>query len=219
MAASTDSRTIAVAGYRGLALFNVATNRWRLFGNLQHERDFVVNGGLVWCDDVLAVACMDLTKNRHEVSVASRGGARQRARGRADIAAPWAYGRRSGRVQLRCYDRHDNLDASSVLAREPMPAGVLAMAALPRTGEHGAPRLLVLLETLAVCVYRVPLAKPAGRTAAGRFELLLEASLAGLQPPLRNVRAILLAPTTPLCPGMQLRKKRSMNAHGHAYSV
>ena len=196
MAASTDSRTIAVAGYRGLALFNVATNRWRLFGNLQHERDFVVNGGLVWCDDVLAVACMDLTKNRHEVSVASRGGARQRARGRADIAAPWAYGRRSGRVQLRCYDRHDNLD-----------------------GEHGAPRLLVLLETLAVCVYRVPLAKPAGRTAAGRFELLLEASLAGLQPPLRNVRAILLAPTTPLCPGMQLRKKRSMNAHGHAYSV
>ena len=27
-----------MAGYRGLALFNVATNRWRVFGNLQHVR-------------------------------------------------------------------------------------------------------------------------------------------------------------------------------------
>ena len=44
-ALSPDGVDIAVAGRRGLALYSRRSARWRLFGDVSHERDLTVHVG------------------------------------------------------------------------------------------------------------------------------------------------------------------------------
>ncbi|OAD78538.1 hypothetical protein PHYBLDRAFT_163644 [Phycomyces blakesleeanus NRRL 1555(-)] len=54
---SRDGKYIAIAGKRGLAHYNTISGRWKMFGNQQQEKSFLVRGGLAWYKHVLIAAC------------------------------------------------------------------------------------------------------------------------------------------------------------------
>ncbi|KAI9028097.1 RIC1-domain-containing protein [Phycomyces nitens] len=54
---SRDGKYIAIAGKRGLAHYNTTSGRWKMFGNQQQEKSFLVRGGLAWYKHVLVAAC------------------------------------------------------------------------------------------------------------------------------------------------------------------
>ncbi|RUP50766.1 hypothetical protein BC936DRAFT_137723 [Jimgerdemannia flammicorona] len=69
---NSDGRYVAIAGRRGLAHYNMSSGRWKLFGNQQHEREFVVRGGMAWYKHVLIAACQDVSTKSQEIRLYSR---------------------------------------------------------------------------------------------------------------------------------------------------
>ncbi|CAG8513882.1 710_t:CDS:10 [Ambispora leptoticha] len=69
---SSDGRYIAISGRRGLAHYNVSSDRWKLFGNQQQEQEFAVRGGLLWFKHILVVACDNLRTHTNEIRMYSR---------------------------------------------------------------------------------------------------------------------------------------------------
>ena len=63
---------VAIAGNFGFAHYSVATKKWKLFGNIMHERDMVVTGGLTWWKDFICVACYNLQESRDEMRIYPR---------------------------------------------------------------------------------------------------------------------------------------------------
>ncbi|KAJ3025525.1 UNVERIFIED_CONTAM: hypothetical protein HDU68_007062 [Siphonaria sp. JEL0065] len=63
---------VAIAGTRGLAHYNIAFNRWKLFGNEKQEQSFTVRGGLFWHDEMLIAATEDLTTAGFQIRIFSR---------------------------------------------------------------------------------------------------------------------------------------------------
>lgn len=45
----------------------MSSGRWKLFGNQQQERDFVVRGGMAWYKHILIAACEDVKTKSQEV--------------------------------------------------------------------------------------------------------------------------------------------------------
>jgi hypothetical protein len=159
----------------------------------------MVAGGLVWCDDALVAACQEVATGRSEV----RGAPLPRLARGVGCATQLMH----VEAQLRAYDRHGPLDTSAVLARLRLAAPVATLTAVPRAHAGAAARLLCYGQDSVLRMLRLHLPGlapsylptspdgPAMAAAAGapRFELVMEASLAPLR--LRNVRAVLLAPT------------------------
>ncbi|RUP50765.1 hypothetical protein BC936DRAFT_137723 [Jimgerdemannia flammicorona] len=50
----------------------MSSGRWKLFGNQQHEREFVVRGGMAWYKHVLIAACQDVSTKSQEIRLYSR---------------------------------------------------------------------------------------------------------------------------------------------------
>ncbi|KAJ3118172.1 hypothetical protein HDU96_003459 [Phlyctochytrium bullatum] len=64
---SENGHNIAIAGRRGLAHYNLMSNRWKLFGNELQEQEFAVSsGGILWCDDIIIASTEDTTTWDHE---------------------------------------------------------------------------------------------------------------------------------------------------------
>ncbi|KAI8908491.1 hypothetical protein EDD86DRAFT_18401 [Gorgonomyces haynaldii] len=61
---------IAIAGKHGLAHYNLASGKWKLFGNEQHEKSFSVSS-IVWFRSMMICGCQDAT-GKHEIRVFSR---------------------------------------------------------------------------------------------------------------------------------------------------
>lgn len=56
------SQNLAIAGHNGLAIYSLLTRRWKLFGNENHERDFIVTGGFLWFYDYIICGCYNLVQ-------------------------------------------------------------------------------------------------------------------------------------------------------------
>lgn len=56
-AIDVSGTNIAVAGRTGLAMYSMATRKWKLFGNETQEKDFIVTGGILWWDDFVIMGC------------------------------------------------------------------------------------------------------------------------------------------------------------------
>ena len=55
---------MAVAGRTGVAHYSLLTRRWKLFGNENQEKDFVVTGGLMWWRQLLIMGCYNINLKR-----------------------------------------------------------------------------------------------------------------------------------------------------------
>ena len=55
---------VAVAGRTGVAHYSLLTRRWKLFGNENQEKDFVVTGGLMWWRQLLIMGCYNINLKR-----------------------------------------------------------------------------------------------------------------------------------------------------------
>jgi hypothetical protein len=96
-AVSRDGSQLAIAGKRGLALYNTATTRWKLFGDEREERR-VVCRGLCWFGRDVVIAVV-----RPSGDDGGSGGAKD--------DAP---------CELRCYPR-SHLSERACLHRSPLP--------------------------------------------------------------------------------------------------
>lgn len=63
---------IAAAARTGVALYSMATRKWKLFGNETQEKDFVVTGGLLWWDVFLIMGCYSLVQQTDELRLYPR---------------------------------------------------------------------------------------------------------------------------------------------------
>lgn len=62
-----NGRWLVAAGTRGFAHCNIATGKWRLFGNESQEQDVLITGGVaVWRGFVVA-ACYDINRDKEEL--------------------------------------------------------------------------------------------------------------------------------------------------------
>ncbi|KAJ0405339.1 hypothetical protein ATCC90586_008152 [Pythium insidiosum] len=66
VALSPTAQHVAVAGQRGLCVFNQRTGKWRLFGNVNDEQDLVV-WALAWLGDDVVLASCTRVSERHRV--------------------------------------------------------------------------------------------------------------------------------------------------------
>lgn len=57
------SQNLAITGLNGLAIYSLLSRRWKLFGNENHERDFIVTGGFLWFHDYIIAGCYNLVKD------------------------------------------------------------------------------------------------------------------------------------------------------------
>ncbi len=49
---------LAAAGTQGFAIYNIKKSKWLFFSNQSNEREFTVNGGMIWIqNDFLFVSC------------------------------------------------------------------------------------------------------------------------------------------------------------------
>lgn len=62
---------VAIAGKRGLAHYSAISTKWKLFGNEHQEQTFIVRGGIVWWQNIIAFACQDLESFDHEANALS----------------------------------------------------------------------------------------------------------------------------------------------------
>lgn len=67
LATSPNNKHIAVAGQRGFCLLNKVTGKWRMFGNVNEERDMRVYS-LLWAQDDIVVVQFTRFSENHEVS-------------------------------------------------------------------------------------------------------------------------------------------------------
>ncbi|GBP13948.1 Guanine nucleotide exchange factor subunit Rich [Eumeta japonica] len=58
---------LCVAGRTGLAHYNCASRRWKLFGNETQEKDFVVTGGMLWWREYIVVGCYSILDGHDEI--------------------------------------------------------------------------------------------------------------------------------------------------------
>ncbi|KAJ0174251.1 hypothetical protein K1T71_010397 [Dendrolimus kikuchii] len=58
---------VCVAGRTGLAHYNCASRRWKLFGNEAQEKDFVVAGGMLWWRDYIVIGCYSILDGHDEI--------------------------------------------------------------------------------------------------------------------------------------------------------
>lgn len=58
---------LCVAGRTGLAHYNCASKRWKLFGNETQEKDFVVTGGMLWWRDYIVIGCYSILDGLDEI--------------------------------------------------------------------------------------------------------------------------------------------------------
>ena len=58
--------SVAVAGRKGAAFFNMKRRKWVLFGNPHQEQEFSCRGGLAWHSGHLLIACQT-TSGAHEL--------------------------------------------------------------------------------------------------------------------------------------------------------
>ncbi|XP_043236025.1 guanine nucleotide exchange factor subunit Rich-like [Amphibalanus amphitrite] len=63
---------VAVAGRTGVAHYSLLTRRWKLFGNENQEKDFVVTGGLMWWRQLLIMGCYNINLKRDEIRLYPR---------------------------------------------------------------------------------------------------------------------------------------------------
>ncbi|XP_037067862.1 LOW QUALITY PROTEIN: guanine nucleotide exchange factor subunit Rich-like [Pollicipes pollicipes] len=63
---------VAVAGRTGVAHYSLASRRWKLFGNENQEKDFVVTGGLMWWRQLLLMGCYNIAQKRDEIRLYPR---------------------------------------------------------------------------------------------------------------------------------------------------
>ncbi len=68
---TTNGQFVAVAGTRGFAHYNFASERWKFFGNEQQEQEFQVTG-ILWYRTLIIVSCHNLFSNGYEIRVYSR---------------------------------------------------------------------------------------------------------------------------------------------------
>ncbi|KAI8987265.1 RIC1-domain-containing protein [Mycotypha africana] len=68
---SSDGKHIAVAGRRGFTHYNTILGRWKLFGNQHQEESFIVRSGMVWYNNILIVACENLSQKAYEIRLYS----------------------------------------------------------------------------------------------------------------------------------------------------
>ncbi|XP_053614374.1 guanine nucleotide exchange factor subunit Rich [Plodia interpunctella] len=62
-----EGLNVCVAGRAGLAHYNCAARRWKLFGNEAQEKDFVVTGGMLWWRDYIVVGCYSIIDQHDEI--------------------------------------------------------------------------------------------------------------------------------------------------------
>lgn len=58
---------IAIAGRTGLAHFNIASRKWKVFSNKQEEESFYVVGSLVWFKYLIIASCFNCISESFEV--------------------------------------------------------------------------------------------------------------------------------------------------------
>eukprot|EP00048_Salpingoeca_helianthica_P017443 m.237267 g.237267 ORF g.237267 m.237267 type:complete len:1218 (-) comp21028_c0_seq1:250-3903(-) len=58
---------IAIAGVFGLALYNLQTHKWRMFGNVSQEHAFFCRGGLAWWRDIIFAGCTDRSSHLDDI--------------------------------------------------------------------------------------------------------------------------------------------------------
>lgn len=58
---------LAIAGARGLAHCYLPSQKWKLFGNENQERDFIGYGGLAWWSNFIVCPGYNLLAKRDEV--------------------------------------------------------------------------------------------------------------------------------------------------------
>lgn len=67
-AVDESGRHVVAAGRYGFCFYSLATRRWRLFGNVRHEREFFVSGGVCfWRDRLIVIACYCFQSERNEL--------------------------------------------------------------------------------------------------------------------------------------------------------
>lgn len=71
-ALSDDGRHVVIAGERGIAMCNLLATKWKLFGNLQHEKEFACCGGVAWFRDVAVLGCRDMRTGAFQLRAFSR---------------------------------------------------------------------------------------------------------------------------------------------------
>lgn len=58
---------IAIAGIVGLALYNLQTHKWRMFGSVAQEHAFLCRGGLAWWRDIVFAGCTDRVSHHDDI--------------------------------------------------------------------------------------------------------------------------------------------------------
>jgi len=58
-----SSQNLAITGLNGLAMYSLVQRRWKLFGNENHEKDFIVTGGFLWFHDYILAGCYYLAQD------------------------------------------------------------------------------------------------------------------------------------------------------------
>jgi hypothetical protein len=149
VAVSDDGRYVAAAGRRGVILRSLRSAKWRVFGDVSQERALCA-AALLWLGSALV-----LVNNAAAVAAgeddARRGGADAPAvppapRSPSVRPSPALASRTGAAYELLVFPR-DHLDATSLLARLPLPGAPLAVDAL------GADFLMVATPPMNITIY------------------------------------------------------------------
>jgi hypothetical protein len=119
LAESGDGRDVAAAGSKGLVLLDTKTGKWRFFGDVSHEREFVATG-LAWLDGGVVAVSARLT------GTGGTGGGSW-----FDWSGSRSNYTEEERHVLRVYPRN-HLSATSVLLEHELTGEPVAMSALGR---------------------------------------------------------------------------------------
>lgn len=71
-AIDNEGQNIAVAGRTGLAHYSLSSRKWKLFGNENQERDFIVTGGLLWHRGFMIASSYSIVEDKDEIRIYPR---------------------------------------------------------------------------------------------------------------------------------------------------